>query len=500
MPEPRVYEGLLFADAKRAWTSASYSGSGGVLDLTGNGDAAQLGSTAGADTNDPTFLPHDGTNYFWNPNLASIATIPLQTSLVVASTAAAATFQMRVLFDDFTPSSEAVFFSWEAGASSWVVGWRLGTGGTFVLNIKDSAGAFNALASTVTLTTAGMALSVDYDIRCTVTDMDTTTPDVVWEFKLPAAGSWTGIGALVSGSMTAGLFENSTTVSMLADGTDGRDGQFPGRLYSASLIVDSATIVNLENADIIAGNQTQFTDSASSPNTFAIARNTTGLVGAIVDRPMFVLDGVDDYLEIPDHADFKFGIGDFGLMLSGRKHIDSTLVPQFISKREGSDGLSVETNPGTIETRINTDNVSDSITTGTIDDSHLFTAGGRQRNVRNLEAFMDGVGSGSPTTMSRDVSNSLVIRIGAGSGTVPAALLYNAFEFYSAFIWDRAPTDAEFLQMHNILSGSEALPELLYPNGPWNGAWRVLRRLYPANMSDAQVADDWNRVYAGWNG
>lgn len=54
-----------------AYSKASrYSGTGALLDLSGNGHHAQLGSTAGADSNDPLHLPWAGVNYVYFPGTA----------------------------------------------------------------------------------------------------------------------------------------------------------------------------------------------------------------------------------------------------------------------------------------------------------------------------------------------------------------------------------------------------------------------------------------------
>ena len=46
----------------------NYSGSGDWLDEANSHDA-QFGSTSGADTNDPQFLPWDGENYVFLPEV-----------------------------------------------------------------------------------------------------------------------------------------------------------------------------------------------------------------------------------------------------------------------------------------------------------------------------------------------------------------------------------------------------------------------------------------------
>jgi hypothetical protein len=71
----------LLAEAELLLQAKNYSGSGAWLDESGNGHDAQLGSAAGADTNDPLCLEPDGgvggTQFLWLPgtagNYASVA-------------------------------------------------------------------------------------------------------------------------------------------------------------------------------------------------------------------------------------------------------------------------------------------------------------------------------------------------------------------------------------------------------------------------------------------
>ena len=64
-----------------------YSGSGSWRDLSGGGHHAQFGSTAGADTNDPLYLRHEGAvNYLYVPAVdANYGTVPDSAALSVTT-------------------------------------------------------------------------------------------------------------------------------------------------------------------------------------------------------------------------------------------------------------------------------------------------------------------------------------------------------------------------------------------------------------------------------
>ena len=54
------------------WKAFDYEGSGDLLDGSGNSHDAQLGSTGGADSNDPLWLDFstDGVQYLYTPGVA----------------------------------------------------------------------------------------------------------------------------------------------------------------------------------------------------------------------------------------------------------------------------------------------------------------------------------------------------------------------------------------------------------------------------------------------
>lgn len=61
-PEPSILDRAI-----AYWRASEYSGAGAWLDESGNGHDAQFGSTAGADSNDPLFLPYASVQYAYFP-------------------------------------------------------------------------------------------------------------------------------------------------------------------------------------------------------------------------------------------------------------------------------------------------------------------------------------------------------------------------------------------------------------------------------------------------
>jgi len=252
--------GNVFNDAELLLDAATYSGSGDLLDQSGNGhDATPSGAT---------FLDHDGTNYVWQPGVTGNDCESLTAG--IASTTLSTTWQARVMFDDLTPAADTLFFDTSAGTGSWVLGWYLRSDGKFQAYIRGSDAAFDFPSSSETLAAAGMVVDVVYDIKMTVVDIDTTTPDLEWFFKLPAATTWTQIGTTQSVTTAGGLNAASDRVNLHGSGAED-DAGLPGRIYSASLIADGITVVDFVSSDVVPGRTALDLDGtgdyASAPGT-----------------------------------------------------------------------------------------------------------------------------------------------------------------------------------------------------------------------------------------
>jgi len=76
----------------------NYSGSGDWLDESGNGHDAQFGSAAGADTNDPLFLPLNGDKYLWLPGVAG-------NNLTIPGLSVSTAYDYTVTYEDDTTAT-----------------------------------------------------------------------------------------------------------------------------------------------------------------------------------------------------------------------------------------------------------------------------------------------------------------------------------------------------------------------------------------------------------
>ena len=96
--ESQVLEGVL-ARAVAAWRVAAYSGSGPLLDLSGNGhDAAFPGGA-----NDPTFLAYAGTQYMYLPGVdGNDASTPDSPALGITGDI---DIRVRLALDDWSPAT-----------------------------------------------------------------------------------------------------------------------------------------------------------------------------------------------------------------------------------------------------------------------------------------------------------------------------------------------------------------------------------------------------------
>lgn len=267
--------------------------------------------------------------------------------------------------------------------------------------------------------TVPLTVSTIYDY--TVTYHDDST----------AVGSETsdGSGVLALGGVQANfLAKRVKTIDVTADG-----GGSTLALYDSALASEPFASI---------------TDSLSK--VWTLGRSTSGVPLTVVDRPMVVFDGVDDYLEVPDHADLDFGASDsFTVVAAGRWHIVAA-AKTLISKYDASSTrwlINTDATPA-VQFAIN-DGVAPSavdVWTASPTARQLFVVAG-VRNVADddVETFVNGVGTGTPMTdgTSLSLANASSLTIG-GLGTV--SQFFNG-QIFGTAIFREALTDAENLEL-----------------------------------------------------
>jgi hypothetical protein len=159
---------------------------------------------------------------------------------------------------------------------------------------------------------------------------------------------------------------------------------------------------------------------------------------------MLVFDGVDDYVTIADHDDLDFGAEEsYTLMAVARPNL-VTFNEVLVSKAAGAGPTSVGYmmyihSLAVYALQVDGTNQRFDINTGgTAVQTLLVTTSRRNAVTNEIEAFIDGVGTGSPAVdAGLTLANSLDFVIGQGGGN------YLNGEIMAVALWRRALTDTE---------------------------------------------------------
>ena len=409
----------------------NYSGSGAWLDESGNGHDAQLGSTSGADTNDPLFKAHDGFQYVNCPGTSGNWMVDL--SQPASSTVAAEEVAtLAVWFRQDTGGTFDVLFSTTGGGGTYDgVGLRSGGSSTRRPDYRIGDGTAEVNPST---TPATISLNVWHHLAVTI-DHTTAVDLAIFYFDGATVGSDQDISAL--GELT------SDQLSICAQGTS--SGNYPGDIATVEMYKDIATaaeistafnagvgtllvdatspvtVVDFSDTTIVAEPYASVTDPQS--NVYTINRSSSGLVSTVVDQDMFLLT-TDDYFEIADDAALDFGnTDDFSGIVIFRTNTVAAGDDVLLAKKDNlttSLGYVLLRSTAAGKFIIADGTLDDDDTAGTIAIHTLASVGGvRNTTDDDIEAFKDGTGSGSATTDSTTttLANAFPLRIGATSNT-----------------------------------------------------------------------------------
>lgn len=171
----------------------------------------------------------------------------------------------------------------------------------------------------------------------------------------------------------------------------------------------------------------------------------------------FVLNGTSQYFTVADHDDLDFNAQSFTVMAVCYADALSGTFGQIVSKYVASTiGYELGAENTVAQVRaydvVNNTDVNSSAAAATV---QAWT-GRYNHSTSELETFVDGVGSGSPTSVSvGDLRTSTVLSIGARNGGV--ALW--AGRVYAVAIWRRALTGQEIIDAGDLLT----------PSGDFNG-------------------------------
>ena len=441
------------------WRAAGYSGSGDLQDGSGNAHHAQLGSTSGADINDPTYIEPDswvsyaapGTQFLYFPGTAgNYASAPH-----IAAYNINGDLEIEVIMDLLAEAPSANVYL--AAHGTWVNGsWMFykQNDGKLWLRWYDSGDTGYDIKSTVAAAYAD-GYKVTFDV-----DNDAGGHTVTFYKTDDMGDSWDLVEEIITGGGTTDIRDASQALTAGGGGSIAE-----GNLYRA-IVRDGIAGTVVFDADFTDRNNVvepyaTFTEDSVNAATVTINRSATGRKSAIVDRPMFLL-GTDDYLEVADHADLNFAAADsFTVMALWRRYGTPTSNCKWIDKRSGYDaGYYIMNNGTALNIKGYIEDVGASFvfspgSPNTVAGTLAAAAFTREVSADEIDVFVNGLPSAGPQTdtTTDTLVNAANLIIGASS--IPDAYLDG--EFIGAAIFRSALSAAQIITAGNELQGIIAL-------------------------------------------
>lgn len=264
-------------------TLANYGTAGSLLPTT-------LGSSTSADSNDPKFLDHTGTNYVYLPGVAvNNMSVPDAAALDITGDL---DLRVQVALDDWTPAStQGLLTKRTTGQFSY--SFTVISSGIFRFTYTTDGSTTVILDSTVA---TGVTDGATKWVRVTF-DVDNGASGNDAKFYLSDDGTnWTQLGTTVTSAGTASIFSGTAPVVLGARFGTGLD-DLVGKYFRAQILdgIDGTTVLDVDTSVITTGAATSFT--AVTGQTVTINRSTSGRKTVAVTQPTWLF-GTDDYMEV----------------------------------------------------------------------------------------------------------------------------------------------------------------------------------------------------------
>lgn len=309
------------------WRAGNYSAAlDALVDESGNGLHARLGSSVGADSNDPLRLTYGGEKYAYLPG--SSGNYISTPDSVATSITGDIDLRVRLAFDDWTPASATSFLSkYGGGAGSRSYRFQLETDGKLSLLWSADGTAINQRSSSASV---GAADGSTKFVRVTL-DVDDGAGNHVIKFWTSDDGaSWTQLGTTTTVAGTTSIYDSTQALELGA--YTGGDHYVAGKIYTAEIRngIDGTVVARF---DAGASAEPYATLVSSTGETWTLNRSTSGRKLAVVDRDLLLL-GSDDYLEVADHPLLNFGAThSMTLVFASRSYGTPAARRIFFSKR-----------------------------------------------------------------------------------------------------------------------------------------------------------------------
>lgn len=421
------------------WQAKNYTGTGDFLDESGN---SHDGTITGA-----TFKAYNATDgaYAYFPGVSGNH-VTLADSVPLSVTGDI-DIRTRIAAADYTPAATDQIVSKVTNTGGYEFSIKATTG---VLNLTwwETDGTLRTQSSTVAPTvTDGDILW----IRCTL-DVDNGSSEYDLTFYTGGSAAtpvWVQLGDVVTGATGVSSIRGQGDLLSLASRANGTSNLFTGAIYEVQIysdLTETTKVVDVNFADAAEPFVT-FTERSTNAATVTINTSGTAAQTVIVDRSMFIFDATNDEISVTDHADLDFAeTVPLTVVAWYRPRLVAAVNMVIVAKKDDlttSAGyiLYDATTVAAFRFADGTENPQD--TKGTLAaHTSLILAGVRNITDDDAEVFIDGAGSGTPTTDSTTatLANALPLRFGATSGT---AGTFFGGELFAVALWRQALTDAE---------------------------------------------------------
>lgn len=410
------------------WLSTIYDGgSDSLTEQAGNGVGnAQLGSTSGADTNDPlrlvwaadpgdyVYLPGSAGNYVSLPDSAQV------------SVTGDIDIRVRAALDDWTGTAQTFCAKQVSGTS-----WRFRTSTTAGRLEATIGGNIGIQTVTSTVATGFSAGSIHW-VRFTYDTSTTTAKFYTSEDGL----SWSQLGGDLT-TMTNTSITDTADIVELGSRAAGGGSLATGKFYSAQVYSDLTETTKVLDWNASSMTQSGGADDATpSAGTWTINESATGAKSALITNDDIQFS-VDDYCEVADNALLDFsGSDDFSVAAYARVHGTPAANQVLLAKKSDlstAAGYAIYINSSRQPVGMVADGTNTTTITGTALVDGNYTMISLIRNGANIELIqVDSVGTVEATPVTdttSDLSNAEVMRWGrlSGAGT-------NYFEGMQKFV------------------------------------------------------------------
>lgn len=352
------------SDVARMDLAAATPGQGTFVSATGE----TWTITQTTDTNDPVFLPHDGRHYVWKPaplgNHIIVSSRPVLTALTSIE------FAVRVSHVTMPASTPTIM-----GSRSSQQNMSLDASGKLRVAMYNTSAQWMGLAfSPTAIPTATLTGGTKVWLRARLT---ASTALCEYWFSTDdtddadAVTTWTSLGS-VTGALAGNPTADTDNTRVIGSASVGLDG-VAARYYAARFMYNGVTTETWRASDIDTSADPDAGQSShvSGGVTWTVARGSSGLKTAVVTRPVWLFDGVDDFVQLPstDTPTFTPTTGKHTVIVAYRRHnVDASVYERLFSSESASNNglhLFFELNSHTVRALVGGATTSTAVTAGT---------------------------------------------------------------------------------------------------------------------------------------